>query len=138
MIQTAIVKRILASGRAEVSLLRQMECGLGCKSCEGCPQKPKDELVAIADNGIGAAVGDVVTVQPNHRGASAAAALVWLLPCIGLMLGYIAAALFACSEGVCIASAVFGLALGFLPAVLVNRAATRTNLPEFTIVSLGR
>ncbi|MBQ3556334.1 MAG: SoxR reducing system RseC family protein [Oscillospiraceae bacterium] len=138
MIQTAIVKRILSSGQAEVSLMRQMECGLSCKSCEGCPQKPKDELLALADNAVGAAVGDVVTVKPNRCGTSGAVLLVWLLPCIGLILGYILAGLLGSSEGICIAAAFGGLAVGFVPAVIANRIAAGKNGPEFTIVSLGR
>lgn len=135
MVQTAIVKRILPSGQAEISLMRQMECGLNCKSCEGCPQRPKDDLRAFADNPVGAVAGDVVTVRPNGSGA---AVLVWLLPCAGLFLGYAVTRLLGSSEGLCIASAFAGLVVGFLPAVLVNRAAAEQNQPEFTIVSLGR
>lgn len=138
MTQTAVVTRILPSGEAEVSLMRQMECGLSCKSCEGCPQKPTDELLALADNPVGAAVGDVVTVRPNTGGAIGAAALIYLLPCVGLIGGYLLADLFACAQGVCILSAFIGLAVCFVPAAIVNRIATRTNVPEFTIVSLGR
>lgn len=118
--------------------MRQMECGLGCKSCEGCPRKPKDELLALADNAAGAAAGDAVTVRPNGFGASGAELLVWLLPCLGLIVGYVLAGLFGSSEGICIAAAFGGLAVGFVPAVCVNRAAAGKNKSEFTIVSLGR
>lgn len=138
MFQTAIVKRILPSGLAEVSLLRQMECGLGCENCEGCPQKPKDELLALADNAVGAAVGDVVTVRPDGCGAAGAAMLIFLLPCLGLAAGYLVAHWAALAQGACIGSAFAGLAVGFVPALLVNRAAARKNSAEFTIVALGR
>lgn len=118
--------------------MRQMECGLSCKSCEGCPQKPKDELLALAENAVGAAVGDVVTVKPNGCGTSGAALLVWLLPCMGLIFGYMLAELFGGSEGICLTAAFGGLTVGFVPAVIANRIAAGKNGPEFTIVSLGR
>lgn len=138
MTQTAVVKRILSAEIAEISLMRQMECGLNCKSCEGCPQKPADELLALAENPVGADVGDVVTVRPNTGGAVGAAALVWLLPCLSLVLGYLVAEWLGASQGIGIVSAFAGLAAGFLPAVLVNRAAVKRNQPEFSIVSRGR
>ena len=135
MVQTAIVKRILPSGQAEVSLMRQMECGLSCESCEGCPQKPNEELVALADNAIGAKVGALVTVRPNTGGTIGAAVLVYLLPCLGLIIGYLLADWAAGTQGLCVLAAFIGLAIGFVPAVIVNRAATRRDAPEFTIVS---
>lgn len=138
MMQTAVVKRVLSAGIAEVSLMRQMECGLTCTNCEACPQKPTDEIVALAENCAGANVGDVVQVRPNSRSASGAAVLIYLLPCVGLIAGYLLAELLGGSEGICIAAAFGGLAAGFLPAVLVNHAVSGKNKPEFTIVSLGR
>lgn len=138
MEQTAIVKRVFPSGVAEVSLLRRTECGLNCKSCEGCPQRPKEELLALADNAAGVQIGDVVTVRPNTGGTVGAAVLVCLLPCIGLVLGYGLGEGLDLSQGLCILTAFAGLVAGFLPAVLVNRAVARANKPEFSIVSLGR
>lgn len=138
MLQVAVVKRILSADVVEVSLLRQTECGLNCTSCAGCSQKTKQELLALADNRVGAAVGDVVSVRPNHGGAASAALLVWLLPCVGLIGGYGVAGLLALSQGTCILAAFAGLVLGFLPAVFFNRAVGNQNQPEFTIVSRGR
>jgi len=89
MIQTAVVKRIVSSTVAEVSLMRQLECGLSCKSCEGCPQKPKDEILALAENPIGAQPGMVVEVESNSGSAIGIAALVYLVPCVFLIFGYL-------------------------------------------------
>ena len=50
MSQNAIVKKVVHPGVVEVSLMRQMECGLSCSSCEGCPQRPKEEILALAEN----------------------------------------------------------------------------------------
>ena len=50
MSQNAIVKKVVHPGVVEVSLMRQMECGLSCSSCEGCPQRPKEEILALASD----------------------------------------------------------------------------------------
>lgn len=138
MEQMAIVKRVFPTGVAEVALMRQTECGLSCKSCEGCPQKPPQEILALADNAADVAVGDVVTVRPNTGGAMGAAVLICLLPCIGLILGYMLGALAGGAQGLCVLAAFVGLVIGFVPAVLVNRAADRAKRPEFSIVLPGR
>ena len=55
MSQNAIVKKVVHPGVVEVSLMRQMECGLSCSSCEGCPQRPKEEILALASDPQGGA-----------------------------------------------------------------------------------
>lgn len=134
MVQTAIVKRILPSGAAQVSLMRQLECGLNCKSCEGCPQKPKDEILALADNPVGACAGDVVEVESNSGSAIGIAVLVYLVPCIGLILGYLLGSRLGLGEGLCVLFAFGGLFAGFIPALLLNRAILKQDKPEFTIL----
>ena len=136
MIQTAVVKRILSSGVAQVSLMRQLECGLSCKSCEGCPQKPTDEILAQADNAVNAKVGDVVEVESNSGSAIGIAALVYLVPCIFLVLGYLLGAWLGLSEGLCVLLAFLGLVVGFVPALLLNWAIARRDKPEFTILRI--
>ena len=47
MVQNAIVKQRIGEGVVQVSLLRQMECGLHCDgACAGCTQKPTQEILA--------------------------------------------------------------------------------------------
>lgn len=134
MVQTAVVKRIVSHGIAEVSLMRQLECGLSCKSCEGCPQKPKDEILALAENPVEAGVGDVVEVESNSGSAIGIAALVYLVPCIGLILGYLLGGWLGFGEGLCVLAAFVGLFAGFVPALLLNRAILKRDKPEFTIL----
>ncbi|MBE6973073.1 MAG: hypothetical protein E7440_04230 [Ruminococcaceae bacterium] len=134
MIQTAVVKRIVSSTVAEVSLMRQLECGLSCKSCEGCPQKPKDEILALAENPIGAQPGMVVEVESNSGSAIGIAALVYLVPCVFLIFGYLLGAWLGLGEGLCVLMAFGGLVVGFVPALLLNRAILRSGRPEFTIL----
>ena len=64
MSQNAIVKKVVHPGVVEVSLMRQMECGLSCSSCEGCPQRPKEEILALAsDPQGGAKPGDLSLIH---------------------------------------------------------------------------
>lgn len=136
MIQTAVVKRMVSSAVAEISLMRQLECGLSCKSCEGCPQKPRDEILALAENAIGAQPGMVVEVESNSGSAIGIAALVYLVPCVFLALGYLLGAWLGFGEGLCVLLAFVGLAVGFAPALLLNRAVLRSGKPEFTILRI--
>ena len=136
MVQNAIVKRIVSDGVAEVSLLRQMECGLHCDgACEGCGQKPTEDILAMANNEIGAKPGDIVEVEPASGHNISASVIVFLLPCIGLGAGYVLGqALLNLSELAAMGTAFLGLVVGFLPAYLLNRSMTRSQAPEFNIL----
>jgi len=136
MVQNAIVKRLVSPEVAEVSLLRQMECGLSCKNCEGCAQKPTDEILALAHNDVGAVQGSIVEVESNVGNGMGIAALVFLLPCVGLALGYWLGLSMDLAEMGSVLTAFAGAVVGFVPAVLLNRAITRRKAPEFTILSV--
>ena len=136
MVQNAIVKKIVSDDVAEVSLLRQMECGLHCNgACAGCSQKPKEEILALASNPVGAKQGDVVEVTPADGRNISASVVVFLLPCVGLGAGYVLGqGLLSLGDMASLATAAAGLVVGFLPAVLLNRAMTRSQKPEFQIL----
>ncbi len=135
MNQMAIVKRELKSGLVEVSLLRQVECGLKCNgNCAGCMQAPKEELLAVATNPIGAQPGDRVEVESSVGHSIGLSALVFALPCVFLALGYVVGQLLGMGELSSLGMAGVGLVVGFLPAILVNRMMIRSSVPEFTIL----
>ena len=138
MVQNAIVKKLVGEGVAQVSLLRQMECGLHCDgACAGCGQKPKEEILALASNSVGAAPGNVVEVEPVDGHNIMTSVIVFLLPCVGLGLGYVLGqSLLGLGELAAMGTAAVGLAVGFIPAFLVNRAITRRQAPEFRILKL--
>lgn len=140
MVQNAVVKRIVRENVAEVSLLRQMECGLHCDgACEGCGQKPKEEILALASNDIGAKPGDHVEVEPSSRHNIGISVVVFLLPCIGLGAGYVLGqSLFHLGDGMALLTAAAGLAIGCVPAVLLNRAMMKSQAPEFSILKFLR
>lgn len=136
MIQNAIVKRIVQDGVAEVSLLRQMECGLHCDgACEGCSQKPTEEILALATNSIGAKAGDLVEVEPSAGHNIGTSVVVFLLPCIGLGAGYVLGqSLLNLGDAAALLTAALGLVVGFVPAYLFNRSILRSQAPEFKIL----
>ena len=136
MVQNAIVKKIVREGVAEVSLLRQMECGLHCDgACAGCTAKPPQEILALASNGIGARPGDFVEVEPSAGHNISTSVVVFLLPCVGLGLGYaFGMSLLRLGELASLVTAALGLAAGFVPAALMNRSITRSQEPEFAIL----
>lgn len=138
MIQNAIVKRVMKEDVVQVSLLRQLECGMHCDgACAGCTQRPTQEILALASNPIGAKPGDMVEVAPSGGHNIGISVVVFLLPCVGLALGYVLGqSLLNLGEGAALGTAVLGLAAGFVPAFLVNRAITRSKAPEFHILKL--
>jgi len=136
MVQNAIVKRLIKDDVVEVSLLRQLECGLHCDgACAGCSQKPKDEILAQAYNHLNAKPGDIVEVEPAMGHNILIPVIVFLLPCIGLGLGYILGqSMFNLGEGAALGTAALGLVLSFVPAFLLNRAIQNSKGPEFVIL----
>ncbi|MBM6680659.1 SoxR reducing system RseC family protein [Pseudoflavonifractor capillosus] len=135
MVQSAIVKKQIKEGVVEVSLLRQVECGLSCSgNCAGCMQKPQGELLALASDPIGTKPGERVEVEPSAGHSIGLSALVFGVPCIFLALGYLAGMALGLGEGASVGTAAVGLLVGFLPAVWVNRRITRSQKPEFVIL----
>lgn len=135
MNQSAIVKKEIREGLAEVSLLRQVECGLSCGgNCASCMQKPQGEILALASNPIGAKPGEMVEVAAAEVGGIGPAILVFAVPCIFLALGYLLGQALGFGEMPSVGMAALGLLVGFLPAALVNRAMTRKQGPEFVIL----
>lgn len=136
MNQSAIVKKEVREGVVEVSLLRQVECGLSCGGgdCAGCMQKPQGEILALASNPIGAKPGQRVEVEATSGSSIGIALLIFAIPCVFLVLGYLLGQALGMGEMPSVGMAGLGLVVGFLPAVLVNRAITRRQQPEFLIL----
>ena len=134
MSQNAVIKRIVDNNVAEVSLMRQLDCK-NCSNCNGCSQKPGTELLAMAANDIGANVGDVVEVESVAGSSIGIAVIVYVFPCIFLILGYFLGQALGFNEFASVGIGALGILVGFLPALLLNRAVTKRKGPEFVILS---
>lgn len=134
MSQNAVIKRIINQEVAEIALLRQLDCK-NCKNCNGCTQKPETELLAMASNKIGAQTGDVVEVESVAGSSIGIAVIVYVLPCVFLMLGFFLGQAMGLSELASVGIGGIGILVGFLPAILLNRAITNRKEPEFVILS---
>lgn len=90
MTQRAVVKRRLGGDRVEVLVKRMSACSHDCDSCAGCGSMVKEpELTAVAQDPFGAAVGQQVTVETATSRILKLAALVYLLPFVGLFAAYL-------------------------------------------------
>ena len=125
MVQSAIVKKQVREGVVQVSLLRQVECGM---------QKPQGELLALASDPIGTKPGERVEVEPSAGHSIGLSMLVFGVPCIFLALGYLLGTFLGLEELPCVGLAGIGVLFGFIPAVWVNRVLTRRQAPEFVIL----
>lgn len=134
MSQNAMIKRIISDEVAEVSLMRQMNCK-NCANCGTCTQRPGSELLAMASNTIGAKVGDMVEVESSAGSSIGIAVLVYVLPCVFLILGYFLGQALGLSEAASVGVGGLGIVVGFIPAFVVNRILTKSKKPEFVILS---
>ena len=134
MSQNAIVKRIVSTDVAEVSLLRQMDCK-NCANCGSCSQKPGTEMLAMASNTIGAREGDTVVVESVMGSSIGIAVIVYVIPCITLMLGFFLGQAMGLSELASVGIGALGILVGFIPALALNRIITKSKKPEMVILS---
>lgn len=133
MSQNAIVKQNISPGLVEVSLMRELQCGNGCKNCDICISRPAEEVLVQASDPIGVSVGEWVEVELVGTTAITAALLVYLVPCITMLLGYMVGEWMGLDVVASLLCAVIGLVVGFLPARMVNRGIQKRDTPEFVV-----
>lgn len=135
MSQNAMIKEILPGGIVRISLMRQLECSMGCKSCDGCTAKPTQELIALASDPVGTKAGDYVEVESTGAGTITVALLVYLLPCLALLAGYgVGAYALGLGEGLSISLGFVTFFLGFIPAKLLDMVIRGRKAPEFVVL----
>lgn len=90
MIQRATVTRRLDAERVEVRIQRVTACSHDCDSCAGCGSMiHQPQLVSVAQDTLGAKVGQQVAVESVSSRILKLAALVYLLPFVGLFTAYL-------------------------------------------------
>lgn len=119
MTQDAIVLKNFENGYAEVAVTRGTACGGTCGSCESCIYQSEVHLPAI--NLVNARPGEKVTIESKTSFVYRAALLVYILPIIFLIAGYMIAATAGGTEGACVGAAFGSMALGLLFVVVTQR-----------------
>ena len=88
MEQSVRVKRLLPDGMAEVIRVRESACSGDCHKCSGCGAAQQN-LLLTARNPIGAQPGDMVVISSETKTVLKAAAVLYMLPLVLFIVGYL-------------------------------------------------
>lgn len=135
MTQIATVERILDPNHAEISVPRKSACGHDCEECAGCGVTGA-AVHARAINTIGARPGQKVVVESSTQKMLGIVALVYLIPVVLFMLGYLVMVFLKASVSVQYFAAVAGFAIGIVLAIVYDRRLRARGGLVFTIVRL--
>ena len=133
MTQIAVVEEITRTGMARVQVRRETACGHDCENCGGCGASGGQIVRVEAADPIGCAAGDTVVVESSTAHVLGAAALVYLLPMLTMIIGYG----FGISSGNALGqifSTLLGFALGLVPAVYLDRRTKKEQKTTFRIL----
>lgn len=136
MIQRALVTRRLDKDRVEVRVQRVSACSHDCDNCAGCGSMVHQaQLTAVAQDPLGAQVGQHVAVATVSSRLLGMAALLYLLPFVALFVAYLLL------EGVSEGTAALGSVAAFVVVLLgvcipLDRHLRRHNI-TLRVVDLG-
>lgn len=133
MTQIATVEKILDSAYAEISVARKSACGHDCEECAGCGVSGA-AVYAKARNPIGAEPGQKVVVESDSQKMLRIIALVYFIPVLLFLLGYLVAFALSASTAIQYLTASVGFVLGILAAIAYDRRLKRQGGISFTIV----
>lgn len=134
MTQEAVVTRVLPHRMAEVAVTRKTACGGNCGSCESCLFQ--SEMKTLAFNRCAASPGQRVLIETQSARIYTAALLVYIVPLLCFLAGYVLGYLLGASEGGCVAVSFVGLMLGSSIVVLQQNNKKTGEQIRFEIVSL--
>lgn len=137
MTQKAVVTRRLSADRVEVRVRRMSACAHDCDHCAGCGSMVHEpELTAVAQDLLGAKAGQTVTVESASGPVLRLAALLYLLPFVGLFGAYLL--LGNASEGVAaLVSVGTFLAVLFAVCIPLDQYIRRHRAVTLRVVALG-
>lgn len=138
MTQTATVRRIVGGNRAEIAVLRASACGHDCDDCGGCKVSDRPQVVALAENAVGAAVGDTVVVESATAHVLGIATVVYLVPFVLFFALYFMAGALNLSDGLALCFGFLGFLIGVAATILLNRMAGEKKKVAFRIVTIKR
>ena len=134
MTQIATVESLLAGDYALISVPRKSACGHDCEECAGCGVTGA-AVRARAANPIGAQPGQKVVVESDTQKMLGIVAMVYLIPVVLFLAGYLGTMLLVAPSVAGIAGGI-GFMAGILIAVAYDRHLRRQGGLRFTIVRL--
>lgn len=129
MEQLVRVKETYDNGTALVIHIRESACSGDCHKCSGCGAA-KEAILLTAVNPIGAAPGDLVNIRSETAPVLKAAAVLYMMPLVLFVAGYLAGHLLGISGGLC-GSAAFVLSIALI--VVYDRRMAQKNKTLYTI-----
>ena len=133
MTNDAVVTKLLPHNTAEVAVTRLTACGGNCGSCEGCVYD--SQVRAVAENPLGARPGQKVVIESRNAEIYGAVLLVYIVPLLFFLAGYLIALALGASEGLCIAVSFLALAVSAVFLVL-SQKKKKANAITFTIIEI--
>ena len=134
MTQDAVVTKVFPNGMAEVVVARGTACGSNCGNCESCVFQ--NEIKAFAKNSVPAKPGEKVVIESLSSRIFGAAFIVYIVPMLVFVIGYIIAASCGLSEGMSVLCSFIAFCAAVAVIVVYQRRSKRKNPIKFEIVKL--
>lgn len=134
MTNQGIVTRLLPNSMAEVAVTRSTACGGNCGSCEAC--RFQNELKTLARNSLGATPGQKVTIETKSSVIFGAAMLVYIMPLVFFVFGYVISAVLGAGEGICVLVSFVFLIISAFILVISQRKKQSGKDFEFEIIEI--
>ncbi len=134
MEQTVKIVKCNTDGTARVVHIRESACSGDCHKCAGCGAV-KQTMYLTAQNPIGAKVGDVVNIHSQSAPVLAAAALLYLLPLVLFLAGYLLGHMLWAAG---IWTGLAGFALAVAAAVIYDRRVLKKRETVYTITGYAQ
>lgn len=132
MTQDAVVTKLLPNNMAEVAVARTTACGGNCPSCESCIFQ--SEIKTLARNRIQARPGQKVVIATKSKEIFSAAALVYLMPIVLMLLSYAAASALGATEGIRVLVSFLAVLVSAGILILSQRTQKNKDKISFEIV----
>ena len=133
MEQLVRVLKINADGTAQVLHLRESACSGDCHKCSGCGAV-QQKMLLTAQNPIGAKPGQAVVLRSETAPVLAAAAVLYMLPLVLFVAGYLLGLSQWGSGGV---GGLGGFLMGLAAAIAYDRLVMRKKNTIYTIIGFA-
>ena len=133
MEQLVRVRETYDNGTAQVIHIRESACSGDCHKCSGCGAA-KEAILLTADNPIGARAGDLVNLRSETAPVLKAALVLYMLPLVLFIAGYLVAMAAGLSGGLW-GSLAFLLSIVFI--VVYDRHMAKQKKTIYTITGFA-